>query len=67
MKTFYAPGNLDNPTVITLARNEGEARLKIAEALIAKGEPDPRDFIDFTVLEIEDDDPVVLNTDDSYA
>jgi len=66
MKTFYAPGDLESPTVITLARDEGTARTKIAEALIAKGEPDPRNFIDFTVIEVEDDEPVVIDAEDSY-
>ncbi len=60
MKTYYSPGDIETPTVITLARDDGSARKKIAEALVARGEPDPRSFIDFTVVEIEDDDPVVI-------
>lgn len=66
MKTFYAPGNIESPTVITLARDEGSARTKIAEALIARGEPDPRSFIDFTVIEVEDNEPVILEDEDSF-
>ncbi len=64
MKTFYSPGDSETPLVLTLARDEGSARTKIAEALIARGVPDPRAFIDFSVIQIEpDDDPVVIETD----
>jgi len=37
MKTYYSPGDIETPTVITLARDDGSARKKIAEALVARG------------------------------
>lgn len=64
MNTYYAPGDSETPLVIAIARDEGSARTKIAESLIARGTPDPRAFIDFTVIQVDpDDDPVVVETD----
>lgn len=63
MKTFYLPGAVDRPTVISRAHDEGAARYKIATALIAKGHPDPRETVDFDVIEV--DETVVLH-DESF-
>ena len=63
MNTYYLPGSIDRPTVISLARDEGAARHKIAQALIAKGESDPRETVDFEVVEV--DDTIVLS-DESF-
>ncbi len=65
MNTYYLPGSVDRPTVISIARDEGAERYKIAQAIMAKGEPDPRETVDFDVIEVERDDTVVLN-DESF-
>jgi len=65
MNTYFLPGSIDRPTVIASAKTEQAARTKIAEALIAKGEDDPREFVDYEIFEVENGDVTVLD-DESF-
>ena len=63
MKTFYLREDEAGmwPPVVCLAKTEGGARNKIAEALMDHGFQDPRnDPIGYDVYELEEEEEVVL-------
>ena len=63
MRTYYLREDEAGlwPTVVCLARDEGAARSKIADALVDRGYEDPRDDpIGFDVEELDMDEDVIV-------